>query len=155
LRKWLRKSGGRTDFTMRDVLEMHLRGGTELEPQREDEDALEAEVELNEHLAAWIGKLSESSELPLVEKPAAFHGELRHYQLQGVSWLAFLRKFGIGGCLADDMGLGKTIQFTAYLQHVMEHGGLGPSLLICPTYVIGNWEKELERFAPSLRLHVH
>src|SRR5262249_36855113 len=107
------------------------------------------------HLAAWISQLGEASELPLIEKPEAFQGELRHYQLQGVSWLAFLRKFGLGACLADDMGLGKTIQFTAYLQHVLESGGLGPSLLICPTSVIGNWEKELERFAPGLRVLVH
>ncbi|MCQ6559751.1 DEAD/DEAH box helicase [Paenibacillus mendelii] len=156
IRRWLKKSGNKHGFTMRDVLEMHLRGTAELEEEREDREALEAEVELNEHLTAWLNKLNETSELPLVDKPAAFHGELRPYQLQGVSWLAFLRRFGLGGCLADDMGLGKTIQFTAYLQHVIEQGGgLGPSLLICPTSVIGNWEKELERFAPSLRVHVH
>ncbi|MBB3113600.1 SNF2 family DNA or RNA helicase [Paenibacillus phyllosphaerae] len=158
IRRWLKKNGGKHGFTMRDVLEMHLRGSAELEPEREDQEALEAEVELSEHLAAWIGKLSETSELPLITKPEGFLGELRPYQLQGVSWLAFLRQFGIGGCLADDMGLGKTIQFTAYLQHVIEKSGnvkLGPSLLICPTSVIGNWEKELEKFAPSLRVHVH
>ncbi|UVI28590.1 DEAD/DEAH box helicase [Paenibacillus spongiae] len=156
IRRWLKKNGGKHGFTIRDVLEMHLRGTADLEAEREDREALEAEVELNEHLTAWLGKLNETSELPLVDKPAAFHGELRPYQLQGVSWLAFLRQFGLGGCLADDMGLGKTIQFTAYLQHVIERGGgLGPSLLICPTSVIGNWEKELERFAPSLRVHVH
>ncbi|CAH1206271.1 RNA polymerase-associated protein RapA [Paenibacillus plantiphilus] len=155
IRKWLKK-GGKRDFTMRDVLEMHLRGGSELETEREDMEALEAEVELNEHLAAWIAKLNESADLPLVAKPESFQGELRPYQLQGVSWLAFLRRFGLGGCLADDMGLGKTIQFTAYLQHNIEQGhGQGPSLLICPTSVIGNWEKELERFAPNLRVLVH
>lgn len=156
IRKWLKKKGGKRDFTMRDVLEMHLRGGAELEAEREDLEALEAEVELNEHLAAWIAKLNESADLPLVEKPQAFRGELRPYQLQGVSWLAFLRRFGLGGCLADDMGLGKTIQFTAYLQHNIEQGNRqGPSLLICPTSVIGNWEKELERFAADLRVLVH
>ncbi|NBD27342.1 DEAD/DEAH box helicase [Paenibacillus glycinis] len=155
LRRWLKKNGGKQGFTMRDVFEMHLRGGTELEPESEIGEALNAEVELNEHLTAWIGKLNESSELPLVDKPEAFQGELRPYQLQGVSWLAFLRRFGLGACLSDDMGLGKTIQFTAYLQHVMETSGLGPSLLICPTSVIGNWEKELERFAPGIRVHVH
>lgn len=155
LRRWLKKNGGKKGFTMRDVFEMHLRGGTELEPESEISEALTAEVELNEHLAAWIAKLNESSDLPLVEIPEAFHGELRHYQLQGVSWLAFLRRFGLGACLSDDMGLGKTIQFTAYLLHVMERGGLGPSLLICPTSVIGNWEKELERFAPDIRVLVH
>ncbi|WP_308635406.1 DEAD/DEAH box helicase [Paenibacillus silvisoli] len=155
LRKWLKKNGGKRGLTMRDVFEMHLRGGAELEPEDELHDALTAEVELNEHLAAWIGQLNESADLPLVDKPEAFQGELRPYQLQGVSWLAFLRRFGLGGCLADDMGLGKTIQFTAYLQHVLQHGSLGPSLLICPTSVIGNWEKELERFAPGLRVLVH
>lgn len=155
LQKWLKKNGGKRGLSMRDVFEMHLRGGAELEPENEFDDALVAEVELNEHLAAWISQLGEASELPLIEKPEAFQGELRHYQLQGVSWLAFLRKFGLGACLADDMGLGKTIQFTAYLQHVLESGGLGPSLLICPTSVIGNWEKELERFAPGLRVLVH
>ncbi|MBO7744842.1 DEAD/DEAH box helicase [Paenibacillus sp. MWE-103] len=155
LRRWLKKNGAKKGFTMRDVFEMHLRGETELEPESEIGEALTAEVELNEHLAAWIAKLNESSELPLVEKPKAFQGELRPYQLQGVSWLAFLRRFGLGACLSDDMGLGKTIQFTAYLQHVMETSGLGPSLLICPTSVIGNWEKELERFAPGIRVLVH
>lgn len=156
IRRWLKKNGGKQGFTMRDVLEMHLRGSAELEAEQEDREALAAEVELNEHLAAWIGKLSETSELPVIEKPANFQGELRPYQLQGVSWLAFLRQFGIGACLADDMGLGKTIQFTAYLQYVLEKGNkLGPSLLICPTSVIGNWEKELEKFAPQLQVHVH
>ncbi|QHW33514.1 DEAD/DEAH box helicase [Paenibacillus rhizovicinus] len=155
LQRWLKKNGGKKGLTMRDVFEMHLRGGTELEPESEIGDALTAEVELNEHLTAWIAKLNESSELPLVEIPEAFHGELRPYQLQGVSWLAFLRRFGLGACLSDDMGLGKTIQFTAYLLHVMATSGLGPSLLICPTSVIGNWEKELERFAPEIRVLVH
>ncbi|SFS52524.1 DEAD/DEAH box helicase [Paenibacillus sp. BC26] len=155
LRKWLKKNGGKRGLTMRDVMEMHLRGGAELEPEDELQEALTAEIELNEHLATWIGQLNESADLPLVDTPDAFQGELRHYQLQGVSWLAFLRKFGLGGCLADDMGLGKTIQFTAYLQHVLEQGSFGPSLLICPTSVIGNWEKELERFAPELRVMVH
>ncbi|MFD0712390.1 DEAD/DEAH box helicase [Paenibacillus sp. GCM10027626] len=154
--KWLKKKGGKMNFTMRDVLEMHLRGAAELEAETEDTDALEAEVELNAHLQAWLGQLNETAELPIVDKPEAFQGELRPYQLQGVSWLAYLRRFGLGGCLADDMGLGKTIQFTAYLQHVFEQGGaLGPSLLICPTSVIGNWEKELERFAPAMSVYVH
>ncbi|MBM7569213.1 DEAD/DEAH box helicase [Paenibacillus sacheonensis] len=155
LRRWLKKNGGKKGFTMRDVFEMHLRGETELEPENEIGESLTAEVELNEHLTAWIAQLNESSELPLVDKPEDFHGELRHYQLQGVSWLAFLRRFGLGACLSDDMGLGKTIQFTAYLLHVRATSGLGPTLLVCPTSVIGNWEKELERFAPDIRVLVH
>jgi SNF2 family DNA or RNA helicase len=81
---------------------------------------------------------------------------LRPYQTKGLSWLAFLKQFGLGACLADDMGLGKTIQFTALLLHAQEKKLLqGPTLLICPMSVVANWQKEVERFAPSLRVMVH
>jgi SNF2 family DNA or RNA helicase len=73
-----------------------------------------------------------------------------------VAWLAFLAKFGFGACLADDMGLGKTIQALAYLLHEKEQERLNrPALLICPTSVVGNWVKEAQRFAPTLRVRVH
>lgn len=156
IRQWLGKAGKRKGMTLREVLELHLRGGMELEADEEREHALRAEVELNEHLAEWLEQLQHISDVPTAEVPAEFLGELRPYQLQGVSWLLFLRRFGLGGVLADDMGLGKTIQFMAYLLCVKrrEPGG-GPSLLICPTSVMGNWEKELNRFAPSLRVMLH
>ncbi|GGF98371.1 DEAD/DEAH box helicase [Paenibacillus abyssi] len=161
LRRWMKKSGKKRGLSFRDVLEMHLRGEMPLDVMdgNEDEVSIKTEVELNEHLSRWMEQLQHISELPLVEKPESFLGELRPYQMQGVSWLAFLRRFGLGGCLADDMGLGKTIQFTAYLLHIIESQGknasAGPSLLICPTSVIGNWKKELERFAPSLKVVIH
>lgn len=157
IRSWLKRVGKRKGLSFRDVLEMHLRGGTELALDEEREDGLRAEVELNEHLGAWLAQLQQVSRIPEAELPPSFLGELRPYQLQGVSWLLFLRRFGLGGVLADDMGLGKTIQFIAYLCCVKEEarGEAGPSLLICPTSVIGNWEKELRRFAPSLNVHLH
>lgn len=157
IRSWLKRVGKRKGLSFRDVLEMHLRGGTELELDSEREDSLRAEVELNEHLTAWLAQLQHTSRMPEAELPASFHGELRPYQHQGVSWLLFLRRFGLGGVLADDMGLGKTIQFIAYLCCVKaaESSKSGPSLLICPTSVIGNWEKELRRFAPELKVHLH
>lgn len=68
----------------------------------------------------------------------------------------FLRKFGLGGCLADDMGLGKTVQTIDYFLKVKEKGEQeGTFLLICPTSVIGNWQKELEHFSPSLTVGLH
>lgn len=158
IRQWMKRVGKRNGLTFRDVLEMHLRGGADLALDPEDTHDLKAEVELNEHLAAWLEQLQHVSQLPIEDPPAWFKGELRPYQQQGVSWLLFLRKFGFGGILADDMGLGKTIQFMAYLATVKEKEGdaaYGPSLLICPTSVIGNWEKELARFAPSLRTMLH
>jgi SNF2 family DNA or RNA helicase len=83
--------------------------------------------------------------------PGEFQGTLRPYQAVGLSWLAFLRQWGLGACLADDMGLGKTIQVIALLLHERAMGdGKRPALLICPTSVVGNWQRELARFAPDL-----
>ena len=85
--------------------------------------------------------------------PGEFHGTLRPYQSVGLSWLAFLRQWGLGACLADDMGLGKTIQVIALLLHERAAGdGKRPALLICPTSVVGNWQRELSRFGPDLRV---
>jgi SNF2 family DNA or RNA helicase len=73
-----------------------------------------------------------------------------------VSWLAFLDQWGLGACLVDDMGLGKTIQLIAFLLHLQHQGWLeSPSLLVCPTSVMGNWEKEMRRFAPGLKTLVY
>lgn len=157
IKQWLKRMGKRKGLSFRDVLEMHLRGGIPLDDSGELDSELEAEVELNEHLTSWLTQLQQISQIPPAEIPPSFLGELRPYQHEGVSWLLFLRRFGLGGVLADDMGLGKTIQFMAYLAYIKEYKQQknGPSLLICPTSVIGNWEKELERFAPSLRVMLH
>ena len=114
-------------------------------------------MELNEHFVKLISQLSRQSEWPSPLVPAGLKAELRTYQHDGFAWLAFLRRYGLGACLADDMGLGKTVQFIAYLLHVKEttlerKEKRLPSLLICPTSVLGNWQKELERFAPSLQV---
>ena len=88
--------------------------------------------------------------------PKHFQGELRPYQVRGASWLAFLERWGLGACLADDMGLGKTIQLIAMLLHLQEQDSLeSPTLLVCPTSVLGNWEREVKRFAPTLKVLVH
>jgi len=102
--------------------------------------------------------------MPIVTPPAGFHGELRPYQLKGLSWLVFLDQLGFGPCLADDMGLGKTIQLLALLLHEREQAAaqgadpataVGPTLLIVPMSIVGNWSREADRFAPTLRLLVH
>jgi SNF2 family DNA or RNA helicase len=91
-----------------------------------------------------------------IPTPDGFRGELRPYQLRGASWLAFLERWGLGACLADDMGLGKTIQLIALLLHLQERDTLDqPTLLVCPTSVLGNWEREVKRFGPSLSVMVH
>jgi len=107
----------------------------------------------------WVGDLLEKlqgrsryEELPV---PAGFRGTLRPYQVRGYSWLCFLREYGLGACLADDMGLGKTVQTLALLGHDREKGVTRPTLLVCPTSVVGNWRKETERFSPDLSVLVH
>ncbi|WP_440101116.1 SNF2-related protein [Streptosporangium sp. H16] len=90
-----------------------------------------------------------------VATPRALRGSLRPYQERGLSWLSFLSGLGLGGILADDMGLGKTISALSLLLAERETGTPAPTLLVCPMSLIGNWQKEASRFAPSLRVHVH
>ncbi|WP_193580822.1 DEAD/DEAH box helicase [Paenibacillus aceris] len=147
-------------LSFRDVLELHFAGDAAgLLPEEDDPDAMryiEMEVELNEQLRHMVDQLTQTAAIPTVEPPPSFQGSLRHYQVDGISWLLFLRRFGLGGCLADDMGLGKTIQWITYLLTVKEtEQPDAPSLLICPTSVLGNWQMELKRFAPSLKVHLH
>jgi SNF2-related domain/SNF2 Helicase protein/Helicase conserved C-terminal domain len=101
-------------------------------------------------LAAIIERLGTGAEPAAA--PAALAASLRPYQARGLGWLATMADLGLGGCLADDMGLGKTVQLIAFLLHhrAAHPADVRPSLVVCPTSVLGNWERELERFAPSL-----
>ncbi|ANF95254.1 DEAD/DEAH box helicase [Paenibacillus bovis] len=226
----------RRGLSFQDVLQLHLmrqsRAAKEEENEAEEEEnqRIEIEVELNEHLAGLISQISQQNDMPLIPVPAALNAQLRPYQQEGFSWLSFLRRFGLGACLADDMGLGKTIQLITYLLHIKEdaasetlrlsrllletaeediqhsqlaaaadtvsdpmnrldsanrinHAGattmdnreqndkadkeaaailqVSPavsnptSLVVCPTSVLGNWQKEIMRFAPSLKVALH
>jgi superfamily II DNA or RNA helicase len=102
----------------------------------------------------WLGDLlSGEAELRLgdADVPAAFEGSLRAYQRRGLNWLRFLEAAGLGGILADDMGLGKTVQLLALIAGPAP----GPTLLVCPMSLVGNWQREAARFAPGVRVHVH
>ena len=88
-------------------------------------------------------------------EPPGFIGTLRPYQRAGLSWLVALGDSGLGACLADDMGLGKTVQLIATLLHRRLQPDTPPTLLVCPTSVVGNWRRELARFAPELRVLIH
>lgn len=159
-------------LSFQDVLQLHLleanaetEGEATEEQLQQDAARLRLEVELSEHLIRLIGQLGQRSEWPKPPVPVGLKAELRSYQHEGFAWLAFLRQFGLGACLADDMGLGKTVQLIAYLLHIKENTDPSsrrqtdppgwPALIICPTSVLGNWQKELERFAPSLNVMLH
>jgi hypothetical protein len=103
----------------------------------------------------WLGDLLDEAvghRVEPVASPPGFDGELRPYQQRGVGWLAFLGRLGLGGCLADDMGLGKTAQLIGTM---LADPAPGPTLVVCPVSVLGNWQREIERFAPGLSLQVH
>jgi SNF2 family DNA or RNA helicase len=105
-----------------------------------------------------LAQLADNGKITPIEAPTTFRGQLRPYQLKGVSWLAFLRQFGFGGCLADDMGMGKTAQLIALLldrKSTPETGKTEPALVICPMSIVGNWQREIQRFAPSLSVMIH
>lgn len=88
--------------------------------------------------------------------PPGFDGELRPYQERGLGWLRYLEQFGFGGCLADDMGLGKTIQILVRLVDERTDGtSPGPTLVVCPLSVVGNWKHETQTFAPGLDVTIH
>lgn len=149
-------------MTFGEVLEHHMameRKRLEeglLDEDIERDNSLQLELELNEQLQHWLGMLQHHESIPPSELPVGLQGTLRKYQADGYSWLMFLRQFGLGACLADDMGLGKTIQWIAYVLRVKEmEPASGASLLICPTSLIGNWQRELERFAPDVRVYLH
>jgi SNF2 family DNA or RNA helicase len=99
-----------------------------------------------------LAALGDPLQVPPIPPPSELRAQLRPYQAHGFSWLVHRIERGLGACLADDMGLGKTIQMIAVLLH---EKGRGPWLLICPTSLVGNWARELGRFAPSLRVGIH
>lgn len=102
-------------------------------------------------------RLAAIEDQPPAPTPKGLRGELRPYQQVGVSWLQYLARSGLGGVLADDMGLGKTLQVIVHLLLEKESGrAQAPSLIVVPTSLLFNWEREIERFAPGLsvlRLH--
>ncbi len=113
----------------------------------------------NVEIDGWLKELCDSltgrKAFELCSPPQSFNGVLRSYQEKGYSWLAFLRQWQLGACLADDMGLGKTVQTLALIQKETEAGETRPVLLVCPTSVVNNWRREAEHFTPALSVLVH
>ncbi len=141
---------GRRSLSMAEALHVVL------DPTSVSVDGLEiADVRVEGPLRDLLEGL-EHARLERLPQPRGFHGRLRPYQVDGFSWLVFLRRWGLGACLADDMGLGKTPQTIALFLYEREQGITHrPALVVCPTSVLVNWKREIERFAPSLRVMLH
>jgi non-specific serine/threonine protein kinase len=126
-------------------------------------DQTETTLQTNDwsHVVAgdWLKSVLDELKNPVNAAQCALPGtelkaQLRPYQQDGVRWLNLLNRLGLGGCLADDMGLGKTVQVLALLLMAKRGGDTGPHLLVLPASLIGNWQTEIARFAPSLSLLV-
>ncbi|ARX88692.1 helicase SNF2 [Streptomyces alboflavus] len=126
-----------------DALSAALTGTTEVDGRRVD-------VEPTGWLTTLRERLSDPEGMEPVGQPAALAADLRDYQLRGLNWLARMTSLGLGGCLADDMGLGKTITLISlHLHRQTDEATAGPTLVVCPTSLMGNWQREIEKFAPG------
>ncbi|WP_280770246.1 SNF2 helicase associated domain-containing protein [Salipaludibacillus daqingensis] len=113
-------------------------------------ETTEVQVKKDRAFKKLVERLTEPEELDF-PIPEHLDDVLRDYQKRGFQWLMSLSYYGFGGILADDMGLGKTLQTITYLiASKMNHPEQGPALIICPSSVVYNWQKEMERFAPNL-----
>ncbi|MBE8167240.1 MAG: DEAD/DEAH box helicase, partial [Shewanella sp.] len=110
------------------------------------------DVELDEHVKRMFDHLTNKEAFKQVTQPKNLNAQLRPYQNRGMSWLAYLEDLGMNPCLADDMGLGKTMQVISLL---LLKPKTQPALLIAPTSVVGNWLKEIQKFAPELNAIIH
>ncbi|MFF9896854.1 DEAD/DEAH box helicase [Streptomyces longispororuber] len=126
-----------------DALSAALTGTTDVDGDRVD-------VQPTGWLATLRERLADPEAMEPVGQPAALAAELRDYQLRGLNWLARMTSLGLGGCLADDMGLGKTITLISlHLHRQQDEATSGPTLVVCPTSLMGNWQREIEKFAPG------
>ncbi|WP_437759879.1 SNF2-related protein [Sorangium sp. So ce1389] len=147
IQRRLEAGGGRVPA--REALEVALAGEAQV-------DGVAVPVVAEGALAQAIERLRSGAERAAAP-PEGFAGTLRPYQARGVAWLQTMAGLGLGACLADDMGLGKTVQLLAFLvgRRAAAPGDARPTLLVAPTSVVGNWEREAARFAPALPLARH
>ena len=115
-------------------------------------EATDTEVVVGATIERVRGRIREAASREPLPVPRGLRATLRDYQRHGLTWLAELTSLGLGACLADDMGLGKTITLIGLHLHRQENGATGPALVVCPASLLGNWEAEFARFAPSVRV---
>ena len=144
---------------LRELLaKMDKYGGelTFLQALRMQSGADEKEVDVGVKITngKWLNGLLKSlrhpAEIKPVKAPATVKATLRPYQLTGFNWLLYMQKSGFGACLADDMGLGKTLQILTFLEKLRSGNKDAKVLLIVPASLLGNWEKETQRFTPKI-----
>ncbi len=117
--------------------------------------AVEFSDEVIDELAVYNARLANFDQIKDVPVPEGLQAQLRDYQKQGLNWLNCLDDFNFGACLADDMGLGKTLQIIAFILTQRTKQARNANLVIVPTSLLFNWQAEVAKFAPSLRIFTH
>jgi len=148
---------GPGEVTLAEALALGLEGDVGADWYTDEEDGEPVEVVADGGVALLLERIRAACDHPPAPlTPDGFVGELRGYQRRGVAWLSGMGELGLGAVLADDMGLGKTIQLIAHLlQRSAGSAEPGPFLIVCPTSVVGNWEREVRRFAPTMPVIRH
>ncbi|WP_405828686.1 DEAD/DEAH box helicase [Streptomyces sp. NBC_00105] len=138
------------DVTAADALAAVLTGSAEVGGKRVDVEATGAMERLRAQLTGDL-RADDPQASDDLAAPPELRATLRDYQLRGLRWLARMTSLGLGACLADDMGLGKTVTLIALHLHRNRQGSAtaGPTLVVCPASLLGNWQREIERFAPG------
>ncbi|MBT2285231.1 DEAD/DEAH box helicase [Paenibacillus polymyxa] len=145
------KTAGVSGLTLIEAMKLHMNAERVLQV---DSDKVEVEVTNGQWLETVMERLREPDRIGALDGVGEnFQASLRTYQERGVTWLHMMKTLGLGACLADDMGLGKTIQIIALLNYIRSVRQ-ERALLIVPASLIGNWMREIDKFAPSLKYYV-
>ncbi len=139
-------------LTLAEAMRLQLQPETLLSQQAEADDGI-IEVESGEWLQSVFSRMTDPGQLPETATDDSFLADLRPYQQAGLGWLCELHQLGFGGCLADDMGLGKTVQILAFLNILSQtQQRKAASLLIIPASLLSNWDQEIKKFFPNLKV---
>jgi len=145
------KTAGVSGLSIIEAMKLHMNAERILQV---DSDQVEVEITNGQWLDTVMDRLRQPEHIePLGGAGDDFQASLRAYQERGVSWLHMMKTLGLGACLADDMGLGKTIQIIALLNYIRSVRQ-ERALLVVPASLIGNWMREIGKFAPSLNYYV-
>lgn len=152
LKQLLEDMEGQTrDVTLMEALRMEMGTGADADSRAVDVGPL---VTNGKWLSSLLANLRKPEKIRKTAVPGTIQATLRPYQKNGYAWLSYMDQLGFGACLADDMGLGKTLQVLTYLEKLRKKDGNARVLLVVPASLLGNWQKEAEKFVPDMELAV-
>ncbi len=150
LKQLLEEMEGQTrEVTLMDALKMEM--GTKRSEEAPDVGPL---ITNGKWLSSLLANLRKPEKIRKTAVPGTVQATLRPYQRNGYAWLSYMDQLGFGACLADDMGLGKTLQVLTYLERLRKQERNARVLLVVPASLLGNWQKEAEKFVPEMDLSV-